>query len=102
VTAPVNDEAVAPNPWTTARIAEMERIGDRLVRLRLELGERFAFAPGQHCVLRLRAEDGYTAQRDYSIASDPTDPLELGDPRRGPGVRGAGLVGGSAAQGSPW
>jgi ferredoxin-NADP reductase len=75
VTAPVNDETVAPNPWTTARIAEMERIGDRLVRLRLELDERFDFAPGQHCVLRLRAEDGYTAQRDYSIASDPADAL---------------------------
>jgi ferredoxin-NADP reductase len=26
-------------------------------------------------VLRLRAEDGYTAQRSYSIASDPADPL---------------------------
>ena len=31
------DEALAPNPWTTARVAEMDRIGDRLVRLRLEL-----------------------------------------------------------------
>jgi ferredoxin-NADP reductase len=53
----------------------VERIGDRLVRLRLELEDRFDFAPGQHCVLRLRAEDGYTAQRSYSIASDPSDPL---------------------------
>lgn len=26
-------------------------------------------------MLRLRAEDGYTAQRSYSIASDPADPL---------------------------
>ncbi len=75
MTAPVTDGTVAPNPWTTGRVAEMERIGDHLVRLRLELAERFAFVPGQHCVLRLRAEDGYTAQRDYSIASDPADPL---------------------------
>jgi ferredoxin-NADP reductase len=75
VTAPVTDSTIAPNPWTTGRVAEMERIGDHLVRLRLELAERFDFLPGQHCVLRLRAEDGYTAQRDYSIASDPADPL---------------------------
>ena len=74
-TDPVTDEAFAPNPWTTARVAELERIGDRLVRLRLELDDPFAFTPGQHCVLRLRAEDGYTAQRSYSIASDPADPL---------------------------
>ncbi|WP_246000232.1 FAD-binding oxidoreductase [Nocardioides pocheonensis] len=67
------DATVAP--WTTARAAEVERIGDRLVRLRLELEESFTYTPGQHCVLRLRAEDGYTAQRSYSIASDPADPL---------------------------
>jgi ferredoxin-NADP reductase len=71
----VSEEVLAPNPWTTARAAEVERIGDRLVRLRLEPEERFAFTPGQHCLLRLRAEDGYTAQRSYSIASDPADPL---------------------------
>ena len=75
MTAPATDETVAPNPWTTGRVAEVERIGDHLVRLRLELVDRFAFLPGQHCVLRLRAADGYTAQRDYSIASDPVDPL---------------------------
>lgn len=69
------DEALAPNPWTTARVAEMDRIGDRLVRLRLELETPFDHVPGQHCVVRLRAEDGYTAQRSYSIASDPVDPL---------------------------
>lgn len=68
-------EAVAPNPWTTAQVAELERIGDALVRLRLEVADCFEHVPGQHCVLRLRAEDGYTAQRSYSIASDPADPL---------------------------
>lgn len=69
--------APAPNPWTTATIAEIDRT-DRLVRLRLDLDEPFDFEPGQHCVVRLRAEDGYTAQRSYSIASDPADPrLEL-------------------------
>jgi ferredoxin-NADP reductase len=64
-----------PTPWTSARVADLERIGDRLVRLRLEVEDPFGHLPGQHCVLRLRAEDGYTAQRSYSIASDPADPL---------------------------
>ena len=31
--------------------------------------------PGQHYILRLRAPDGYTAQRSYSLASDSDDPL---------------------------
>jgi ferredoxin-NADP reductase len=75
VSSGATDEAGAPNPWTTARIAELERVGDALVRLRLEVADRFSFLPGQHCVLRLRAEDDYTAQRSYSIASDPADPL---------------------------
>ncbi len=49
-----------------------------MVRLRLDVAEPFAHRAGQHCVLRLRAEDGYTAQRSYSIASAPDDDrLEL-------------------------
>jgi ferredoxin-NADP reductase len=61
--------------WTTARVDEVERIADRLVRLRLEPADWSPGLPGQHCVVRLRADDGYTAQRSYSIASDPDDPL---------------------------
>jgi ferredoxin-NADP reductase len=60
--------------WTTARVAEVDRIGDHLVRLRLDPAAWTPHLPGQHCVIRLRAEDGYTAQRSYSIASDPGDP----------------------------
>jgi len=30
---------------------------------------------GQHYVVRLSAPDGYTAQRSYSVASPPSDPL---------------------------
>ncbi|WP_193605348.1 FAD-binding oxidoreductase [Nocardioides dongkuii] len=62
-------------PWTTGRIAEVERPTDRLVRLRLEVADRVDHLPGQHYVVRLRAPDGYTAQRSYSVASDPADPL---------------------------
>jgi ferredoxin-NADP reductase len=61
--------------WSTGRVVEVVRIADRLVRLRLDVADRIDHLPGQHCVLRLRAEDGYTAQRSYSLASDPADPL---------------------------
>ncbi|MBA2952781.1 oxidoreductase [Nocardioides sp. MAH-18] len=46
-----------------------------MVRLRLHVDDRVDHLPGQHYVVRLRAPDGYTAQRSYSIASDPDDPL---------------------------
>ncbi|AXT86719.1 oxidoreductase [Aeromicrobium sp. A1-2] len=53
----------------------MERFGDSYVKLRLEVANRHDHVPGQHYVVRLRAPDGYTAQRSYSVASDPADPL---------------------------
>lgn len=61
--------------WTTARIATIERLPFRLVRLRLDVADRVGHVPGQHYVVRLRAPDDYTAQRSYSVASDPDDPL---------------------------
>ena len=47
----------------------------RAVVLRLDVADRVEHLPGQHYVIRLTAEDGYTAQRSYSIASAPADPL---------------------------
>lgn len=68
--------AAAPTgAWTTGRLVEVARDSEKLVRLRFEVADRIDHLPGQHYVLRLRAEDGYTAQRSYSIASDPADPL---------------------------
>lgn len=72
---PVADPPAPIGGWTTGTVAEIERIADRLVRLRLEVEDRVDHVPGQHYVLRLRAEDGYTASRSYSVASDPADPL---------------------------
>ena len=43
--------------------------------LRLEVANRVDHLPGQHYVIRLTADDGYVAQRSYSIASAPADPL---------------------------
>jgi ferredoxin-NADP reductase len=45
------------------------------VRLRLEVDDRVDHLPGQHYAIRLTAPDGYVAQRSYSIASPPSDPL---------------------------
>lgn len=66
-----------PGAWTTGTLVDLRRDG-RLAYLRLALETPFTHAAGQHCVVRLRAEDGYTAQRSYSIASAPGDDhLEL-------------------------
>ncbi len=61
--------------WTTGIVREIERPTDRLVKIRFEVADRTPHRPGQHYVVRLRAPDDYTAQRSYSIASDPDDPL---------------------------
>lgn len=45
------------------------------VILRLAVPARTDHLPGQHYVVRLVAEDGYVAQRSYSVASAPSDPL---------------------------
>jgi ferredoxin-NADP reductase len=45
------------------------------VRLRLDVADRMQHMPGQHYVVRLTAPDGYRAQRSYSVASSPSDPL---------------------------
>jgi ferredoxin-NADP reductase len=45
------------------------------VELRLDVHDRIDHMAGQHYVVRLTAEDGYTAQRSYSVASAPADPL---------------------------
>ncbi len=56
-------------------LEEVEKPSDHLVRLRFAVADRVDHLPGQHYVLRLRAADDYTAQRSYSVASDPADPL---------------------------
>ncbi|SSC22597.1 NADH:cytochrome b5 reductase (CBR) [Klenkia terrae] len=61
--------------WTTATIAGLKRPLARTVQLRLDVADRVDHLPGQHYVVRLTAEDGYTAQRSYSVASAPSDPL---------------------------
>jgi ferredoxin-NADP reductase len=61
--------------WRTATVAGVRRPLARSVQLRLDVVDRVDHLPGQHYVVRLTAEDGYTAQRSYSVASAPGDPL---------------------------
>jgi ferredoxin-NADP reductase len=61
--------------WRTATVSGVRRPLPRSVELRLDVLDRIDHMPGQHYVVRLTAEDGYTAQRSYSVASAPGDPL---------------------------
>ncbi len=67
----------APAPtgaWRTAIVREVQHPSPRSVVLRLDVPDRIDHLAGQHYVVRLRADDGYTAQRSYSIASAPAAP----------------------------
>ena len=59
--------------WRTATVVGVRHPVERSVELRLDVADRMDHMPGQHYVVRLTAEDGYTAQRSYSIASAPAD-----------------------------
>ncbi len=45
----------------------------RASTFRLQVPDATRHLPGQHYVVRLRAPDGYVAQRSYSVASAPDD-----------------------------
>jgi ferredoxin-NADP reductase len=67
---------VAPRGgWRSAVVREVTKPAPDAVALRLEVEDRIPHMPGQHYVVRLTAEDGYTASRSYSVASAPGDPL---------------------------
>jgi ferredoxin-NADP reductase len=56
-------------------VREVTHPTPRGVVLRLGVPDRIQHLPGQHYVVRLTAENGYVAQRSYSVASAPSDPL---------------------------
>jgi ferredoxin-NADP reductase len=63
----------APGRWQIATVASVERETPTVKTFRLELPMWMPHLPGQHYDVRLTAEDGYQAQRSYSIASSPLD-----------------------------
>jgi ferredoxin-NADP reductase len=60
--------------WLRATVLENRPETARVHRLLLDVPGWPGHLPGQHVDLRLTAEDGYTAQRSYSLASAPEDP----------------------------
>jgi ferredoxin-NADP reductase len=65
--------------WQIARVTKIGRETPRAKTFTLELPQWQPHLPGQHYDVRLTAEDGYQAQRSYSIASPPgqTGEIEL-------------------------
>ncbi|MCF4136671.1 ferredoxin reductase [Streptomyces sp. Tue 6430] len=63
----------AASVWQTATITEIRRETPYASTFRLAVPDWEGHLPGQHLMLRLRARDGYLAQRHYSIASAPDD-----------------------------
>ena len=55
--------------WLAATVSAVRRESAQAVRLVLDVPDWPGHLPGQHLVVRLTAEDGYAAQRSYSIAS---------------------------------
>ncbi|MFC7844905.1 ferredoxin reductase [Streptomyces sp. NPDC001046] len=67
----VNEQAASV--WRTATLAEIRRETPRAATFRFAVPGWPGHVPGQHLMVRLTAEDGYVAQRHYSIASAPDD-----------------------------
>src|ERR671913_956423 len=59
--------------WRLAEVIEVVPETPRTKSLLLEVSEWEGHKAGQHVDVRLTAEDGYQAQRSYSIASAPED-----------------------------
>ncbi|HEX6116861.1 MAG TPA: ferredoxin reductase [Solirubrobacterales bacterium] len=70
-------EQKAPGRWQIATVKEIRRETPRVKSFRLELPAWMPHLPGQHYDVRLTAEDGYRAQRSYSVASSPLDVGEI-------------------------
>jgi ferredoxin-NADP reductase len=60
-----------PIAWQIATVADIRRDTPSVKSFTFALPAFQPFLPGQHFDIRLTAEDGYQAQRSYSIASEP-------------------------------
>jgi ferredoxin-NADP reductase len=63
--------------WRAARVLEVRHESASARTLALDVPDWPGHLPGQHVDVRLTAEDGYQAQRSYSIASAPGGAVEL-------------------------
>ena len=62
-----------PVVWRTASVRESVAENDHAVTMLLDVADWPGHIAGQHVDVRLTAEDGYQAERSYSIASAPED-----------------------------
>ena len=67
--------AVPRFEWRRAQVRQVVVETSRVKSLLLQVDGWQGHLPGQHVDIRLTAEDGYQAQRSYSIASPPEDEL---------------------------
>ena len=65
--------APSPGPWQWATVEAIKHENAHVVTLRLKVPDWRAHLPGQHYVVRLTADDGYSASRSYSVSSPPED-----------------------------
>jgi len=64
--------------WQVAEVVDVVPETESVKTLRLDVPEWAGHLPGQHVDIRLTAEDGYQAERSYSIASAPeSEAVEL-------------------------
>jgi ferredoxin-NADP reductase len=63
--------------WLAATVAATHEETERVRTLELDVPEWGGHRAGQHLDVRLTAEDGYQAERSYSIASAPGDALAI-------------------------
>lgn len=68
MTEPARDLRLA---WQPARLTALAPLTSRLLRVELEPTRWHAALAGQHVDVRLTADDGYQAQRSYSLLSPP-------------------------------
>jgi ferredoxin-NADP reductase len=61
--------------WCRGVVAELSHPHPMAVIIKLDVQHRMEHLPGQHYVVRLTADDGYSASRSYSVASAPHEPL---------------------------
>jgi len=63
--------------WQTATVTSVVTETDAVRTIELEVPDWPGHLAGQHLDVRLTAEDGYTAERSYSIATAPGEPVAI-------------------------
>jgi ferredoxin-NADP reductase len=66
-----------PGRWQVATVKQVTTETERAKTFHLALSEASGHLAGQHYVVRLTAEDGYTASRSYSVASPPDESQDI-------------------------